>query len=202
MTVRPATADDHIFLTQLAVRYFGLVYPRIKPAYVAEYFRWCYSTQPSLLAGTLIAEQNTERIGAVTLRTPSHHKQAQREQIRHTAPPLSLSSFVWRFQLGLSKLNDHADQMAERVGILENLGVVKHFRRQGMGAALVRATLDAAKDAKLPEIRLWVASGAGLEAWYEKLGFQVVRRIISLRSRVFLGRDGWVEMRQPLLTPS
>lgn len=54
------------------------------------------------------------------------------------------------------------------------LGVLPAWRRQGWGAQLMEAVEHIAREAMVPELRLFVESGQpGLVAWYERISYQV-----------------------------
>ena len=71
---------------------------------------------------------------------------------------------------------------------IKNLQVHPDMQREGIGTILIEAIHDAGRRAGLEQVHLTVRGGTGIEAFYEKLGYEVVSRVPDM-IRVAEGDD-------------
>lgn len=61
-------------------------------------------------------------------------------------------------------------------GLVKHLQSDPHWRRRGIGTALMRSARDAGREMGLEHLQLAVRDGEGLEAFYRSLGWETVGR--------------------------
>ena len=78
---------------------------------------------------------------------------------------------------GWVALGRDANPLIAHWGVVSHLQTQLAYRNEGIGSALMRRLREAARDEMRPEqLHLAVRGGIGLEAFYSRLGWQVVGR--------------------------
>lgn len=82
---------------------------------------------------------------------------------------------------------------AENTGVVAELGVRRDWRRKGIGAALLNASLRAFKEAGLDSARLSVDTEnlTGALRIYERVGFHVEKRFLTYMKKINESEDGY-----------
>ncbi len=139
-----------------------------------------------------VAEQDRQAVGVLEIALGRERLSDRWEQLQIALRELGTLATL-RSLIGVALLLD-ADEDSGELAYIGELAVTASQRRQGIGAALISHAAAWAKECGKCGLSLHVAEGNPAQRFYERMGFQLERRIPARLERWMFDVPAWLYM--------